>query len=399
MWKTALLTLPLLNPTQPSSPVLASASALIKIGAKIEIKSEQLDLGFAYLTEWQKDRLVELNHNQGKCGGFEQLSNSESSILSANSLLQSLEAKVSREKEIANALLFHANHLLVEKNPKIETALQEMKSENIHSTVDWLSSFPSRYNRMSNPNVHVDAMEAKAREILSTYPGLFTVEQIAHRSTNQKTLRVHLEGKTRPSEVIVLGGHLDSINRSFGSQRAPGADDNASGSANLLEALRVLVQQGQPERSVEFFWYAGEESGLLGSSEIAQQYKSASKDVIAVLQLDMTMFPGSGEFVIGSMTDFTSAWLRNYLVTVNDLYLNAKIVESECGYGCSDHASWFRQGYATLMPFESDMESMNHNIHTSNDVINEETNFHHALTYGKIALIMAMDLGNSQLRQ
>lgn len=391
-----LLLIPLVTFAETKIPVLASLSSLNKIGAQSQATSNKLDLGIAYLNSNQQDALVALNHEAGRCGGFEALPNSEASVLSMDSVLRSLEKKVAREKELEFKMI---RPLAKVVNPEILAAVNELKEENIHSTVEWLSSYPSRYNRLENPNRHVNDLENKLREMLSSYPGMFSIHQISHSRTAQKSLRVHLEGKLRPQEIIVLGGHLDSINRGINSEIAPGADDNASGSASLMEAMRVLISHGRPDRSVEFFWYAGEESGLLGSAEIAQQYKAQNKDVVAVLQLDMTMFPGAGEFVVGSMTDYTSAWLRNYLVEINEPYLKVRIIESECGYGCSDHASWYRQGYATLMPFESEMDNHNHNIHSTEDKIGPDSNFRHSLIYAKIALVIAMDLGNSTQRQ
>ncbi len=146
-------------------------------------------------------------------------------------------------------------------------------------------------------------------------------------------------------------------------------------------------------------WYAGEESGLLGSAEIAQTYKQKNANVVGVLQLDMTLFAGDGEFTLGSMTDYTSVFLRNLLVELNRLYVNAKIIESKCGYSCSDHASWYRQGFPTLMPFEATMEKMNNQIHTTNDVINSSSNFRHSAMFSKIAIAFAMELGNSNLHE
>ena len=82
---------------------------------------------------------------------------------------------------------------------------------------------------------------------------------------------------------------MDSINSRDTSGRAPGADDDGSGSVNLLEAFRVLVTSGfQPESPVEFHWYAGEEAGLLGSQAIARDYKAKNIEVKGMLQLDMT---------------------------------------------------------------------------------------------------------------
>jgi bacterial leucyl aminopeptidase len=278
----------------------------------------------------------------------------------------------------------------------IEQALKDLKVENLQSWVQWLSAYPSRYNRLSDPNKHVFALVDRLKQVTSRSRMPVQIEMVDHQSTKQKSIRLTIQGSQRPQEVVVFGAHLDSISS---GDRAPGADDNASGSANLLETLRVVMTQDRPQRTLEFYWYAGEESGLLGSAEIAKAAKAAKRNVVAVLQLDMTLFPGEGEFVIGSMTDYTSAWLRDYLNSVNDTYLKIKIREGQCGYGCSDHASWYRQGYPTLMPFEARMNSMNRALHTPNDVVSGKLNFNHSLVFSKIALVMAMDLANSDIQQ
>ena len=79
--------------------------------------------------------------------------------------------------------------------------------------------------------------------------------------------------------------------------------------------------------------------------------------------------------------------------------LPARLIADHCGYACSDHASWYRQGYPTLMPFESDTEHMNGQIHTEGDVVSSRTSFSHALAFAKIAVVMGMDLANSSEHQ
>jgi bacterial leucyl aminopeptidase len=100
----------------------------------------------------------------------------------------------------------------------------------------------------------------------------------------------------------------------------------------------------------------------------------------------MTLFPGDGEFTLGSMTDFTSQDMRDLLTDINRDYIGAKIVEDKCGYGCSDHASWYRNGYPTLMPFEATMRGMNHNIHTDRDKVSSTLSFKHSAMFTKIAI-------------
>jgi leucyl aminopeptidase len=83
---------------------------------------------------------------------------------------------------------------------------------------------------------------------------------------------------------------MDSINLSNPtSGRAPGADDDGTGTVNLIEILRVLVDSGfKPSTPLEFHWYSGEEVGLLGSNAIATSYKSAGVKVKAFMELDMS---------------------------------------------------------------------------------------------------------------
>jgi bacterial leucyl aminopeptidase len=360
-------------------------------------KSERINVGYTVLTPEMQQRISVLNHAMGRCGGFEALSGGQSLQGGIESQLRSLSDLTARvERDQRWAVAFGPRRLTVPERPQITKALLELKEQNLRDFVAWASSFPTRYNRAADPNIAVRALAEKIKPLafLARHFNVpFQAEFINHTSTKQQTLRVRILGSARPNEVVVLGGHFDSLNQLGGS--APGADDNASGSSNIYEALRVILMQGPPARTLEFYWYAGEESGLLGSAEIAKQAKTTSRQIIAVLQLDMTLFAGSGEFVVASMTDFTSAWLREFLVGINQTYLGAKIVEDQCGYGCSDHASWYRAGFPTLMPFEATMNRMNRSIHTGNDVITNASNFKHSLLFTKIALIFAMELGNN----
>ncbi|WP_253715743.1 M28 family peptidase [Bdellovibrio bacteriovorus] len=384
--------------TFDTKPVLADLNDLRALNIPVLAKDEYVEVGYAVITPVMQQRLQERAHKVGKCGGFEDLSQDMGLMsLGFDHMLTSM-ADMKAKEELYSRAPFRALALMAE--PKIQTALNEVSEENLRSYVQWLSAFPNRTATSAQPNYHVTEMKTRLEAMLAGGSIPYQIEEIPHKSTKQNTLHVRLVGKDRPNEIIVLGGHLDSINQSWGGGKtAPGADDNASGSANLIEALRILLAQPQPQRTIDIFWYAAEENGLLGSAEIAKSYKAANADVIAVLQLDMTLFPGSGEFVIGSMNDFTSAWLRDYLKAMNDTYLKAKIVDDKCGYGCSDHASWNRQGYPALMPFEATFRGSNKNIHSAKDVVSPESNFKHSMLYTKIALVMAMDLGNSTARQ
>ncbi|MFN7453044.1 MAG: M28 family peptidase [Pseudobdellovibrionaceae bacterium] len=374
-------------------PILTDIATIKALGLPLLASEPRSGVGYTVITPEQEQKISQISHQLGKCAGFESLDDQQRT-LSLFEELEELGNLVQKEKQSASLKI---RAIPVQRRQDIVEQISKVDVEILKSWVTWLSSYDSRDARQSDPNVHVEALKMRLENMTSVFSDFASVDIVGHRSTKQKSLRVRLLGKSRPQEIVVLGGHLDSVNSKDGGL-APGADDNASGSSNLIQALALVLEKGQPDRTLEFFWYAGEEQGLLGSAEIAKAYKQDRKDVVGVLQLDMTLFPGSGAMVIGSMTDFTSAWLRDYLEELNRHYLNAKIIYDSCGYGCSDHASWFRQGFPTLMPFESNSGNMNSKIHSRKDVIDTRLNFEHSALFTKLAVAFAMDLGNSNLR-
>ena len=373
--------------------VLTNLDQAVAVGGVILSKDKSLNLAVSYLTQLQLNQLSKLNHSLGKCAGFETLAANE--INQPGILLEKLKVT---DLKINKVGLSRTS--ILEFNDDYQRIANLTDPVQLQNTVKWISSYPNRYNKAPSPNQHVVDLQTKLNEWMVGAKWKFDVNLITHQSTNQKTVRLTIPGKTKPNEVIVLGGHYDSVNQGFfgNKDKAPGADDNASGSANLIEALKALKSAEQPQRTLEFYWYAGEESGLLGSAEIAKEAKAKNKNVIAVLQLDMTLFPGSGEQVVGLVTDYTSPWLRDILTSINNTYVKARLVDDECGYGCSDHASWHRQGYHAVTPFEAVTSTMNRNIHSEKDVIDTSLSFQHSNSFTKYAVLFALVLGNSDLR-
>ena len=108
-----------------------------------------------------------------------------------------------------------------------------------------------------------------------------------------------LPGRDRKldGDYVMVGAHLDHV----GSWPSlfPGADDNASGSATLLEVARAMAgMKERPRRTVAFVWFGGEEMGLLGSRHFAQHPPEGLKRCLAVLNLDM-LGAGTGAYVAG----------------------------------------------------------------------------------------------------
>lgn len=89
-----------------------------------------------------------------------------------------------------------------------------------------------------------------------------------------------IPGRERPDEWIIIGAHLDSWD--YGT----GAQDNGSGSAQVLDAARAIAAMPAPRRSIRFALWGGEEEGLLGSAAYVKAHKAELGKCVAALNTD-----------------------------------------------------------------------------------------------------------------
>lgn len=274
----------------------------------------------------------------------------------------------------------------------VRPLLDEVSAERMSDHVRDLSAFQNRYYKSQTGVQAAHWIRDRFRELGGARSDI-TVETFAHSFVQPSVIARIAGSGPRASERIVLGAHLDSISRGSGSSmRAPGADDDASGVATLLEAFRVLVQSGyRPERTIEFMGYAGEEAGLLGSQDIARRYREQGLTVFAAFQLDMTMAPGPGR-ELSLIQDHVNLPLTELTGRLIGEYLKMPWKFLSCGYGCSDHASWNRQGYPVAYPFESP-EDLNRRIHTERDTL-ETLDTVFGSHFAKLALAFAVELSS-----
>ncbi|BFM11039.1 M28 family metallopeptidase [Simiduia litorea] len=276
-------------------------------------------------------------------------------------------------------------------NPAGVTALLgEMNSSQLSSTVNTLSAY---HNRYYTQQTGVDAANWTLGQWQSIASGRSDIQVSLYGHTwAQSSVVATITGTTYPNEVVVIGGHLDSINQSNPSSgRAPGSDDNASGIAVITETLRAIVAADfKPARTVKIMAYAAEEVGLRGSKAIAEAHKAAGTNVIGVAQFDMSGYKGTSNKDIVFMTDYTNTAQNQFMAQLIDTYLQGvSYGYDQCGYGCSDHASWNAQGYAASMPFESNMSDHNPNIHTAYD---NTFDAQHSLNFAKLSATFIAEL-------
>ena len=150
-------------------------------------------------------------------------------------------------------------------------------------------------------------------------------------------------------QAIVIGAHYDHLGLGDEHSLAPsqigqihhGADDNASGTSGVLElADGFTKRRGELKRSIVFVAFAGEESGLLGSSYYAQHPAVPLDQTIAMLNLDMVGRVSKNRLYIGGTG--TSPGFKKLVEDSNRSIAGGgfELSYSASGYGASDHTSF-----------------------------------------------------------
>jgi bacterial leucyl aminopeptidase len=271
----------------------------------------------------------------------------------------------------------------------------------IFNTMTALSTgFANRYHAHASGTAAVNWIRDLWIGYAAGRPGV-TVELVTHPNTPQRSVVLKIPGTTLANEVVILGGHLDSIapGTSNPNFSAPGADDDASGIATISEAARVLLASDfQPQRTLHIIGYAAEEVGLRGSTHLAATYQAAGVNVVAVLQQDLTDYHGSDEDV-AFLTDFTNVNLTAFLVNLLETYQpDLAWTTTACGYACSDHAPWFNRGYPTSFAAEARVGEDNPWIHTTSDTVATLGNSAaHAVKFARLAAAFLVEAGHDGL--
>ena len=388
----------------PADPALAVAETWITVGSDAFDTLERSPLfgdvfdplipeterGGIVLTKVPTETLnqisVIIHTTHGRCGGFMVHEDQEAGKKAINQLAfgELKAAPVSYE---------------IRNQTRVIELQNQLQGAQILGTIGTLSNnFQNRYYNEPSGRAAAEWLHSRWRNLARQHPNA-TTNLFPHSDWLQPSVVLTIPGTTNPNEVVVLGGHLDSITGSHGEPgfRAPGADDNASGIATITEVIRVLTSEGfRPSRTLKFFGYAAEEIGLRGSQEIAASFRNLGSNVVGVMQLDMTAFNGSVED-ISLISDFTNADLNDFVGELIDTYQpGLSWSRSACGYACSDHASWLREGFPAAFPFEARVGNHNPQIHTTADTTATfSNNASHALKFGKLAMAFVVELGLS----
>jgi acetylornithine deacetylase/succinyl-diaminopimelate desuccinylase-like protein len=147
-------------------------------------------------------------------------------------------------------------------------------------------------------------------------------------------------------ETVIVGAHYDHLGMGGAGTFAPwtvaihnGADDNASGTAALVEVARRITSSGQkPKRRIVFIGFSGEERGLLGSAYYVKSPRYPLDATVAMLNMDMVGRLNENKLIVQGCD--TAKEFDELIDGLNHSY-GFKITKKSGGFGPSDHASFY----------------------------------------------------------
>lgn len=161
-----------------------------------------------------------------------------------------------------------------------------------------------------------------------------------------------LPGRTVPEEEVILLGHFDSTCNNCGNPAllAPGADDNGSGTAVLVESARRLAA-ARFGRTIRILCVSGEEQGLIGSEAYASRAEGTGQDIVAVFNFDMV---GWNDDYLRIFSNDDSGWLGTIAHSAAATYAPDLTTHHWWCANCisSDQRSFWDHGFDSIVAIE-----------------------------------------------
>jgi len=186
-----------------------------------------------------------------------------------------------------------AQHRTVIPSDFIRDALQHVSDTAIASDVRYLESFGTRYAEFAHRLTVAEWIRQRFADVgISDADTMGFVEQTHY--TWQRNVVATLPGTSAGNEELVIGAHYDS--QSSNILFAPGADDNASGVAGIIEIARILrLVEYQPRATIRFVAFAAEELGLHGGHDYAEKAFISGQNILLMQNYDMIGYRNQAE--------------------------------------------------------------------------------------------------------
>ena len=266
--------------------------------------------------------------------------------------------------------------VVTEEDPRIREMLNQVNMDSLEATVQHLQDYGSRIWNSNNAFAASDwiasRMEALGLEVEQQPFNANTWMGSGAAAPNVIGIQ---RGTLYPDTYVVCGSHFDSFSYEamMGGGTAPGADDNATGVASVLESARIMTQY-EFEYSIIYCAYGCEEMGLYGSEAYASRCQQQGMDIIGYFNNDMNGYLYGDQIHIDCIYPNSVEPIGTYYMNVGEVYYpELPIRHVNFNEGDSDHTSFNNHGYMGIYPFE-DYQNYSPYIHTPNDLIGTSVN-------------------------
>lgn len=280
--------------------------------------------------------------------------------------------------------------ILFNFNPLIWEMVNSCSQESIFYNVLRLQNFQTRYSLSESARSCANFLYNK----LLTYPldSVYFQDFLPDYSPN--VIGIKRGANNLDSIYLVVCAHYDATSNNpyfF----APGADDNGSGTASLLELVRIITNYNF-EKTIRFIFFSGEEQRLLGSYYYCSVAKHIHRDsIISAINIDMIGYSipqRDSASVIGKPNNPNCQPLVDYFISCADTYTNLKCIRAIIDRPRSDHASFNQFGYIAIHIREN-LNVQNPYYHSFGDTIGSgfnDLNLVYEITKGVIATIASL---------
>ena len=264
---------------------------------------------------------------------------------------------------------------VTEENPIIREMLNQVNMDSLEATVQHLQDYGHRLWNSNNAFAASDWIAGRMQAL-----GLEVEQQPFYANTwlgsgeSAPNVIGIQRGTLYPDTYVVCGSHFDSFSyQAMSGGAAPGADDNATGVASVLESARILTQY-EFEYSIVYCAYGCEEMGLYGSEAYASRCQQEGMDIIGYFNNDMNGYLYGDQIHIDCIYPNSVEPIGTYYINVGSVYYpELPIRHVNFNEGDSDHTSFNNHGYMGIYPFE-DYQNYSPYIHTPNDLIGTSVN-------------------------
>jgi Zn-dependent M28 family amino/carboxypeptidase len=219
-----------------------------------------------------------------------------------------------------------------------------------YKNVEYLASF-NRYYKSKDIIIVRDWLKKEFEKLNFKT----TIQEFNIKNTKGYNLIAEIKGTTTPNEIFIVGAHYDSISENP-ALSAPGAEDDASGTAALISMAKTLLNN-PPLKTIRFIAFSGEEMGLLGSEYYVKNIliNNEKEKIKGAIIMDMIGFDKDNDLDCLIETNKSSEAMVNILQQMAKKYTKLTI-STTYNYWGSDHEPFLNNNIPAALTIENDYE-------------------------------------------